>query len=75
MASVVLVANHLNCGNRAELTAFEHQAILGKHFETSCFIKDTSYYAFLLLYLISVEVYCAYKKTSPIECKSGDCSG
>ena len=30
---------------------------------------------FLLLHVISVEVYCAYKKTSPIECKSGDCSG
>ena len=41
----------------------------------SGFIKDTSYCAFLLLYVLSVEVYCAYKNTSPIECKSGDCSG
>ena len=29
----------------------------------------------LLLHVISVKIYCAYKKTSPIECKSSDCSG
>ena len=25
--------------------------------------------------IISVEVYCAYKETSPLECTSSDCSG
>ena len=33
MASAVLLAKRLNCGNLAELTAFEYQALLGKHIE------------------------------------------